>query len=89
MKIKYVLIVSRKTVARYASEELGAARAATELRANPGTIPCASMFGASNDGSFKTRKSAENFARRIEMMSAFVAGKLGKSDYESVRVIAV
>jgi len=90
MATKYVIQASRKTIARYASEELGAAQAAAELRANPNKIPCAHLFGASRvDGTFKTRKAAEGFARRMEMMSAFVAGKLGKKDYECVRVVFV
>ncbi len=89
MKTTYMIQASRKTIARYASEELGAAQAGKELRANPNIIPCATLFGASRkDGTFKTRKSAEGFARRMEMMSAFVAGKLGKKDYECVRVVA-
>ena len=87
MSKKYTIQVTRKTIARYAAAEIGAARAAVELHTRPDVIPCANLFGARPDGTFRTKREAEGFARRMEMMSAYVAGKLGRRDYECVRVI--
>jgi hypothetical protein len=82
MKTLYKLQASRKTLIRWAAQEVGIHNAKRMI--DDGSA--LRIFGAIN-GAFKTKKAAEGVARRIEMMSAFVAGKLGKKDYECVLVI--
>lgn len=83
MKTTYKIQASTKTLIRWSAQEVGIKNAKRML--SNGSIFM--IFGAKN-GVFKTKKEAINMARRIEMMAAYMAGKLGKTDYESVKIIS-